>query len=145
MKKIIILVLLYSVVAFGAMQYEDIPKDHWAYNSINTLVEKGVIEEDTYTFKGENYVKRYDFAYTLGKLLNKVELEKANKEDLVVLESLVSEFSVELTKIGFDTETFNSKIENLNETIQLMKTTIEKQQKQIDELTKKVDKLEEES
>lgn len=144
MKKLILLYMMFSTLVLADIQYEDLPKDHWAYSSVNLLVEQGVLEEDSYSFRGESNVKRYEFAYALGKLLNKVQLEKADKKDFLVLEKLVSEFSVELTKIGFDTDTFNSKIENLNETIQLMKTTIDRQQKMIDDLTTRVEKLERE-
>ncbi len=144
MKKFIFIYMIFSTLVLADIQYEDLPKDHWAYSSVNLLVEQGVLEEDSYSFRGESNVKRYDFAYALGKLLNKVQLEKADKKDFLVLEKLVSEFSVELTKIGFDTDTFNSKIENLNETVQLMKTTIDRQQKIIDALTTRIEKLERE-
>lgn len=144
MKKFILVYMMLSTLVLADIQYEDLPKDHWAYSSVNLLVEQGVLEEDSYSFRGESNLKRYEFAYALGKLLNKVQLEKADKKDFLVLEKLVSEFAVELTKIGFDTDTFNSKIENLNETIQLMKTTIDRQQKMIDDLTKRVEKLERE-
>jgi hypothetical protein len=144
-KRFLPIYILLSSLAFSAVEYEDLPKDHWAYDSVKFLVEEGVLEQDSYSFRGDSNLKRYDFAYSLGKLLNKVQLEKANKNDLLVLEKLVSEFAVELSKIGFDTDTFNAKIENLNETVQLMKTTIDKQQKIIDDLLKRVEKLEKDS
>lgn len=142
MKKMFFLIFIVSNLAYGTIKYEDIPPDHWAYSSIKNLVENGIIPQDGYTFRGETNVKRYDFAYSLSKLLNKVELEKANKKDLLVLENLVSEFTSELTKIGFDTTTFNNKIENINETIELLKISVEQNQKLIAELTKRVEKLE---
>ena len=144
-KRFLPIYILLSSLAFSAVEYEDLPKDHWAYDSVKFLVEEGVLEQDSYSFRGDSNLKRYDFAYSLGKLSNKVQLEKANKNDLLVLEKLVSEFAVELSKIGFDTDTFNAKIENLNETVQLMKTTIDKQQKIIDDLLKRVEKLEKDS
>lgn len=142
MRRVLLLFLVIITVTFSEVEYEDLPHDHWAYNSVKTLVDKEILEQDGYTFKGELALKRYDFVYILAKMLNKIEVEKANKEDLLILEKLVSEFSEELMKIGFDTESFNTRIENLNETVQLMKTTIDMQQKLIDELTKRVEKLE---
>ena len=134
--------LLSSAITFSALSYEDIPKDHWAYSSILNLVEKGIIKEDSYSFRGESTLKRYDFAYYLSKTFNKLNLEKANKKDLQVLESLMSEFSKELTKIGFDTTTFNDNIEDMNQTISSLKQTVLENQRLIADLKKRVEILE---
>ena len=106
-------------IGFAALGYEDLNKEHWAYSSVENLVKKGIIKENSYKFNGGDPVSRYEFAYDLSKVLDKVDLEKANKEDLNILEALILEFSKELNKIGFDTETYNSKIDNINETVEL--------------------------
>ncbi len=142
LKKMIIAMLIFPTLIYATVKYEDIPKDHWAYSSINNLIDKGILKQDSYNFRGEEEITRYDFVYYLSKTLNKLDLEKANKKDLLILESLVSEFAKELTKIGFDTETFNDKIENINETLQLLKTTVEENQITIGKLKKRLDVLE---
>lgn len=136
------MLLFLNTLAHATINYEDIPKDHWAYTSVDNLVTKGIIQEDTYLFRGEGNIKRYDFAFYLSRVLNKLELEKANKRDLDTLESLVSEFSTELTKIGYDASTFNTKLENINETIELLKNAIEENQKTIKALEERIKKLE---
>ena len=142
MKLILILILMISTVSAADIKYEDLPKDHWAYSSVNNLVIKGIIPQEGYLFKGEGYVKRYDFAFYLSNTLNKLELEKADRRDLKILEGLVAEFSVELTKIGYDTSTFNARINNINETIELLKSAIEENQKAIKVLEDRLKKLE---
>lgn len=142
MKKIFLMLLSTYTLAYAVINYEDIPKDHWAYTSVDTLVTKGIIQEDSYLFRGEGNIKRYDFAFYLSRVLNKLELEKANRRDLDTLESLVAEFSTELTKIGYDASTFNTKLENINETIELLKNAIEENQKTIKSLEERIKKLE---
>ncbi|MGL5122607.1 MAG: S-layer homology domain-containing protein [Fusobacteriaceae bacterium] len=142
LKKILAIMLIFSNLAYAANKYEDIPKEHWAYSSVNNLINKGILKQDSYNFRGEEEITRYDFVYYLSKTLNKLDLEKTDKKDLLILESLVSEFAKELTKIGFDTETFNGKINNINETIQLLKATVEDNQLTIAKLKKRLDILE---
>lgn len=142
MKLILILILMISTVSAADTKYEDLPKEHWAYSSVNNLVKKGIIPQEGYLFRGEGYVKRYDFALYLSNTLNKLELEKADRRDLKILEGLVSEFSLELTKIGYDTSTFNARINNINETIELLKSAIEENQKAIKVLEDRLKKLE---
>lgn len=142
MKLILVTMLIFSTISYGQLKYEDITKDHWAYTSIENLVNKGIIKEDNYNFRGESSLKRYDFAYSMWKLLNKIELEKADRRDLLILERLVSEFAKELTKFGFDIETFNARIASVEEDINKLKLRVEANEKTIEELLKRIQKLE---
>lgn len=139
MKKIIVLYFIIVALANGKdenLKYTDIPKDHWAYKAVQNLVNEGVITENSLLYKGDDTVSRYDFADGLNRAFKKLNKEKANKGDLIVLESLVYEFSKELTKIGFDENSFNVKIEGLRE-------EIEKNSKKIENNTSKIEALEE--
>lgn len=130
-------------LCYSQLNYEDISKEHWAYSSIENLVNRGIIKENTYKFNGNEPLSRYDFAYNLSQTLNTIDLEKANKGDLDILQALILEFSKELNKIGFDTKTYNAKIENINETVELLRKRIDENEKIIDQLLKRVEKLEE--
>lgn len=129
-------------ICYGQLNYEDLNKEHWAYSSIENLVNKGIIKENSYKFNGEEPVTRYEFAYDLSQALNKLDLEKANKEELDILQALILEFSKELNKIGFDTKTYNAKIENINETVELLRKRVNENEIIIDKLIKRVEKLE---
>ena len=63
-------------IGFAALGYEDLNKEHWAYSSVENLVKKGIIKENSYKFNGEDPVSRYEFAYDLSKMLDKIELDK---------------------------------------------------------------------
>ena len=49
-------------IGFAALGYEDLNKEHWAYSSVENLVKKGIIKENSYKFNGEDPVSRYEFA-----------------------------------------------------------------------------------
>ncbi|MGL4393117.1 MAG: S-layer homology domain-containing protein [Fusobacteriaceae bacterium] len=147
-KKIIstIFLLVFFMPSYTAetsgLKYEDIPKEHWAYNSINNLVKKGIIKEDSYLFRGENPVSRYEIAYYLSKTFDKLDTDKASQKDLAVIELLVSEFSKELTKVGFDVQTFNEKLNTMNESLEQLKKVVAENQAALADLKKRVDRLE---
>lgn len=144
MKKIIGIYIFIFGLVFAQEQiiFQDIPKEHWAYNAVQNLVDQGIISQNEYLFRGNNPVTRYEFAYDLSKALNKVQLEKANRGDLIILESLVYEFSQELNKIGFDADTFNGKIVNMQSDIEVLKKVTSENQTSIQELSKRLERLE---
>ena len=119
MKKLLtgLIFVIVSVLSYGELKYEDIDKNHWAYESVQKLVAEGVIEEDSFRFEGNKPLTRYQFAYDLNNALNKIDLEKANKKELDILETLVVDFSNELNKIGFDSKTFDERVENVENEI----------------------------
>lgn len=145
MKKLLTLIfVIASVVSYGELKYEDIDKNHWAYKSIEKLVAEGIIEEDSFRFEGNKPLTRYQFAYDLNNALNKVDLEKANKKELEILETLVVDFSNELNKIGFDSKTFDERVENIENEIKTLRETINKNNETIKALEERIKILEKE-
>lgn len=142
MRYIIILLITLSSFLFADTKFEDLNKEHWAYKSINSLVEKGIIKENRYKFNGNEPVTRYEFAEGLARSVDYMDLKKANKEDLNILEALMLEFSQELNRIGFDASTFNGRLDNMNETIELLRERVNESEKLIDELQKRIEALE---
>lgn len=142
MRYIIILLITLSSFLFADTKFEDLNKEHWAYKSINSLVEKGIIKENRYKFNGNEPVTRYEFVEGLARSVDYMDLKKANKEDLNILEALMLEFSQELNRIGFDASTFNGRLDNMNETIELLRERVNENEKLIDELQKRIEALE---
>lgn len=146
MKKLLILIfVIASVVSYGELKYEDIDKNHWAYKSVEKLVAEGVIEEDSFRFEGNKPLTRYQFAYDLNNALNKIDLEKANKKELEILETLVVDFSNELNKIGFDSKTFDERVENIENEIKTLRELINKNNETIKSLEERIKVLEKEA
>ena len=146
MKKLLTLIfVIVSVLSYGELKYEDIDKNHWAYKSVERLVAEGVIEEDSFRFEGNKPLTRYQFAYDLNNALNKIDLEKANKKELEILETLVVDFSNELNKIGFDSKTFDERVENIENEIKTLRELINKNNETIKSLEERIKVLEKEA
>lgn len=124
------------------MSFKDVNKEHWSYRSIQNLISKGIWRENSDIFQGKKEVTRYEFAYYLSKTLNKLDTEKANSSDLVILENLVYEFAKELNKFGFDTDLYITKIDGIEETLEVLKWQTKENQRVIKELQERIDKLE---
>lgn len=141
MKYLFLYLLLFNLT-YSEVNYEDLSKEHWAYSSINSLVEKGILSTDRFKFDGNSPVTRYDFAYTLAKTIDYIDLTKASKEDLNILQSLMLEFSQELNKIGFDASTFNNRLNTMDETIEILRARVNENEEIINNLKKRIEALE---
>lgn len=123
MKKIQKLIIFYllSFNIFSTsleVKYRDISSEHWAYKSIQNLTQKGILDISSEIFNGERTINRFDLAYFLSKTLDRVENDKADRADLIILEHIVYEFSEELSKFGFDTKTYLLKVDSFESRIE---------------------------
>ena len=93
------------LLCFGAVaapQVKDVPKDHWAYEAVMKLVDKGYLGVyDDGTFKGEEGVNRYLLAFVVAKMLT--DLEKgavtATEEDMGILRQVANELRAEIVPL----------------------------------------------
>lgn len=142
MKKIIFIFLMVFSTSFSELPFKDIKGEHWAYRSVENLIERGILKSDSDIFQGKNEITRYEFAYYLSKVMNSMDSEKASRNDLAILENLVYEFAKELNKVGFDTELYLSKVNNHEEKIKDLSLQIDENKKIIEQLQKKIKELE---
>lgn len=110
----VIFTMLFSFSALGA-EIKDVPESHWAYDSVNLLVEKGyfsLYEDDT--FKGTNKVSRYELAEIIARMLNDAAAGQTEMtdEDVDTLRELSLDFRDELVDIANKQNTFSK---NLNQ------------------------------
>ena len=150
MKKIHKLIFFYflssSLFATGLeVKYKDITNEHWAYKSIENLTRKGILDINTEIFNGEKTINRFDLAYFLSKTLNRVENDKADRADLIILEHIVHEFSDELSKFGFDTRTYLLKVDSFESRIEENKIAVEGTKADILKLDTRLEKIEKEN
>ncbi|MFK4785744.1 S-layer homology domain-containing protein [Fusobacterium sp. MFO224] len=136
--------LIVSVISFSQVEYKDVSKDHWAYEAIENLVKLGVIEENTFEFKGDKPLTRYEFAYDLSKALNKINSEKADKKELDILTSIVADFSEELNKTGFDRITFEEQLKSIKMNIENLKKQVEVDRIKLETMEKRLRLIERE-
>ncbi len=65
------LVFALAVPVMAQRMFEDVPTDHWAYQAVSSLQERGVvIGYPDGTFSGKRAMTRYEFAVATARLLD---------------------------------------------------------------------------
>ncbi len=68
------LALVLAAAYCEAEEFKDVPKDHWAAESVKTLADAGVIKGyPDQTFKGDNHVTRYELAVALDGMIKFIQ------------------------------------------------------------------------
>lgn len=130
MKKLILVLVL--VIAFAlpvlANPFVDVPLNHWAYDSVQSLAAKGVIlGYPDGTFGGTKSLTRFEFAEATAKALAYVEgMDFASAEDVAILEKLAIEFADELASLGVTVADLEASLGANNEAIAALQTTVDK-------------------
>ena len=104
--------------------FADVPTDHWAYQSVDTLQKAGiVIGYPDGTYGGRRPMTRYEFAVAIARLLARQPAGPdlsgldaritANAAAIDALRTLVNGFSTELTRLGQDVTAINARLDGL--------------------------------
>ena len=103
--------------------FADVPTDHWAYQSVDTLQKAGiVIGYPDGTYGGRRPMTRYEFAVAIARLLAQIKptdtsgLEAriaGNTDAINALKQLVNGFQDELTRLGQDVAGINARLDAL--------------------------------
>ncbi|NLG80740.1 MAG: hypothetical protein GX492_13110 [Firmicutes bacterium] len=112
---VLLSVALVAVPSAGmAAEIKDVPKDHWAYQAVKTLVDKGYLAVyGDGTFQGGKPVDRYTLAVVIAKILREIETGKvgATPEDVELLRKLSGEFREELVQIANELGIFKKSLD----------------------------------
>ena len=115
MKKMLAVVAAASLVAvaapaFAANPFSDVPMNHWAYDAVEQLASKGILEGyPNGTFKGNRAMTRYEIASMVARMMN-ADLSGA---DLEQLKALIVEFQPELEALGVKVDSFDARLSAL--------------------------------
>ena len=85
-----------------AGEFNDVPRDHWAYNSLERVAQAGLIEGyQNGRFKGEEELSRYQVAALTSRVMDKIEADDAELSSEVAdaIQTLATEFDTELVKL----------------------------------------------
>jgi len=128
--------------------FADVPADHWAYQSVDTLQKAGiVIGYPDGTYGGQRAMSRYEFAVAIARLLPLLQTNNnyATKDDLAALRQdleqklqansdaidalrkLVDEFQPELDKLGQDVTAVKDRLDALEARV----AAVEEEQRRI--------------
>lgn len=131
MKKSLILIVVFAFLATAigtafAGPFSDVPKKHWAYEAVNTLAAKGLLEGYADgKFKGNKAMTRYEMALVVARLIDK----KFGGADLETLQKLTIEFADELALLGV-------KVQALEEEVKVIRGDMDAAKADIDMLKK---------
>jgi hypothetical protein len=136
MKKLVLVLVLVFAFALPALAnpFVDVPLNHWAYDSVQSLAAKGVIVGyPDGTFGGSRTMTRYEFAEAVAKALAYVEgMDFASAEDVAILEKLAIEFADELANLGVTVADLEAAVGANSEAIAAMEGTVAKHEKFFD-------------
>ncbi|MGE5586810.1 MAG: S-layer homology domain-containing protein, partial [Clostridia bacterium] len=107
-----------------AAEIKDVPKDHWAYQAVKTLVDKGYLAlYGDGTFQGGKPVDRYTLAVVIAKILGEIETGKvgATPEDVELLRKLSGEFRQELVQVANELGVFRKALDEQSRAQVVMK------------------------
>ncbi len=131
-----ILALLALTVRVFAAPFPDLPRDHWAYDAVAKLANKGILEGyPDGLYRGDRAASRYEMAMALARTVAKIE-DLANslpdfsifvtKDDLEVLRRLMYEFRDELDALGIRVSNLEERVANLERRLEVLeKVTFE--------------------
>ena len=115
-----------SVAIFGVIPLKDVSPSHWAYESVQYLIEKGILTGlPDGSFQGEAYLTRYQFSIAMYKAFQLLEKntfpgEISTPQDLSTinfqvstLKGLVETIAAKMERMGRDYQDLAKRIEQV--------------------------------
>lgn len=141
----ILLILIFSL-GVTAQQFDDVPRDHWAYDSVQTLAERGYLSlysgED---FNGEEPLTRYEMAEIIANVLENTvggsSSQNLSEEDVDVIRELSLEFRDELVTVAQRQRDFEQRLKNAEDTNQIQDEDIANINVRVSEMQEEVQKV----
>ena len=126
------MILTFATFA-SAEPFSDVPASHWAYEAVNSMASKGIIQGfPNGTFKGNTNVTRYQMAMITAQALAYISEKGVNVagDDLDNVEKLSVEFADELSLLGV-------KVTSLEDDMQVLKDDVSNIKNDVDEIKTK--------
>jgi hypothetical protein len=130
--KVLLLFLILFSVIIHSNPFSDVPKEHWAYDAVNELIDKGYMGgfPDGF-FKGDGTVTRYEMAVTIAKILDRVRDVQTSggfidAKEAATIRKLSTEFKDELEALGIRVGNLEDRVKKLEESQNDLKGETEK-------------------
>jgi len=141
-----LLVILVFSLGVSAQQFDDVPRDHWAYDSVQTLAERGYLSlysgED---FNGDEPLTRYEMAEIIANVLENTvggsASQSLSEEDVDVIRELSLEFRDELVTVAERQRNFEERLKSLEDTNQIQDEDIANINVRVSEMQEDVQKV----
>ena len=134
MKKSVLFASAAMILTAGiasANPFADVPYSHWAYDAVNLMAQKGIVQGfPDGAFKGNQQVTRYQLAMIVSKMMANVEqFGGVSAEDLKTIEKLTVEFADELALLGVKVTTLEDDMKTVKEDISGLKNDVDAMKK----------------
>jgi len=88
-----------EVVSWNSNSYADVPRDHWAYDALRDMQQRGILlgYPDDW-FSGDRTLTRYDMAQAVSRLLDTIGCEDVDSRIEELAEALEAEFADQLAE-----------------------------------------------
>lgn len=101
-----------TTAAFAANPFVDVPTDSWAYQSVVSLADAGIIQGvDGSYFQGGRAITRYEAAEMTAKAM--AHMDKASVEQRALINKLADEYADELNNLGVRVAALENKVGNV--------------------------------
>ncbi|HEY3268096.1 MAG TPA: S-layer homology domain-containing protein [Armatimonadota bacterium] len=144
-------VAIVATVAHAQAPFADVPQDHWAYQAVNTLAQRGlVIGYPDGTFGGKRAMTRYEFAVVIARMIPQLETyikdqvsavkpgETPNLSNLATKDQLNGFVSKD------DFDTLKKLVDQFTPELQMLQVDVAGVKKDLADLTRRVGILEDE-
>lgn len=143
---LVLMALAFPVLAQG--MFADVPTDHWAYQAVNALQQKGIlIGYPDGTFGGKRAMTRYEFAMAINRLWDEVQKLQGSggagtqgppgepgapgapgvtPEELAQIRRMAQEFRDELTALGVDVDQLKKDVSALKDRVAAIEKEMER-------------------
>lgn len=102
--------------------FSDVPKSHWAYEAIQSLAAKGLLEGYADgKFKGTKAMTRYEMALMVARLIDK----KFGGADFDTLQKLTVEFADELALLGVKVQALEEEVKVVRNDVDALKSDVD--------------------
>lgn len=109
-----------------ASPFEDVPINHWAYNSIKTIINEGIIEKKSNQFNGNHAITRYEFALLVAKAYDRIKNDSMtiSENSKYELKKMSLEFKDELSLLGIRINGLEDELKEIQNDINILKKDI---------------------
>jgi len=140
---VLVLLFVFSSV-ISAQEFDDVPRDHWAYDSVQMLAERGFLSlYSGENFNGEEEVTRYEMAEVIANVLENMVAggQNLSEEDVDVIRELSLEFRDELVSVAQNQKDFEDRLQNAQDLNQIQNEDIADVNVRVAELQQEVTEI----
>jgi hypothetical protein len=121
-----------SLLFAQEVSFQDLPKDHWAFQDVQFLISQGYMDGfPDGTFKGRKVMTRYDAALILARMMKKIEDKVKGEKELTdgekaALSRLTKEFKDELGLLGIRVDTLERRMDSTETRVKAVEDVLPK-------------------